>query len=397
MTKSSASAAVVYGTKAGVGGLGHSAATAIAAVASRRGRVIALGPGHAVPWSLPGGLPQVEWLLPPKFLPDWKIRYTSLRWRTGDLVLQQNSTLGQWAADQAERIRPDSVYALTEVASESLQWAQRSGIPSVLDNPNGHIRNFQQVVEREFGKWCHGRFRGHPTPAMVDRVLQEYELAGRIRVYSQWGKRSMTDFGIPAEKLHIIHQTVNLDRFYPPMSRPLPSGPLRVCYVGSLCLRKGFIYLLRAMRAIGVRHAALEIVGATGDRHSARLFDEERQGLAVTCAPGDPLPAYHRAELFVLPTLEDGLPFVLLEAMAAGLPVIVTKEAGAGECVRPERTGWLTPAGQVDALAEALEHAIRSRNHLPQMGAQARTDVEEYAGPRRVQELADWFYSGVSR
>ena len=83
--------------------------------------------------------------------------------------------------------------------------------------------------------------------------------------------------------------------------------------------------------------------------------------------------------------------------MAAGLPVIVTKEAGAGECVRPERTGWLTPAGQVDALAEALEHAIRSRNHLPQMGAQARTDVEEYAGPRRVQELADWFYSGVSR
>src|SRR6267378_4303730 len=110
MTKSSASAAVVFGTRAGVGGLGHSAAAA-----SRRGRVFALGPGYAVPWSLPGGLPHVEWLLPPKFVPDWKIRYSSLRWRTGDLVLRQNSTLGQWAADHAERIRPGSIYALTEV------------------------------------------------------------------------------------------------------------------------------------------------------------------------------------------------------------------------------------------------------------------------------------------
>src|SRR5205085_9010179 len=137
-----------------------------------------------------------------------------------------------------ERLGPRMVYSLTEVASEILQWANRSGIPSVLDNPNGHIRNFQRVLEREFGKWCSGRFRGHPTNAMVDRVIGEYELAGRIRVYAQWGKKSMTEFGVPAEKIHVINQTINLDRFHPPAARPRPSGPLRVCYVGSLCLRK---------------------------------------------------------------------------------------------------------------------------------------------------------------
>src|SRR5207237_2738498 len=141
MRKSSATTAVVYGAKAGVGGLGHSAAMAIAAAAGRGGQVFALGPGHAVPWSLPGGLPQIEWVTPPKFVPDWMIRYSGLRWRTGDLVLRQNSSLGEWAAEHAAHLRPRVVYALTEVASETLQWGKRSGIPSVLDNPNGHIRN----------------------------------------------------------------------------------------------------------------------------------------------------------------------------------------------------------------------------------------------------------------
>ena len=396
MTKSRAAVAVVYGARAGVGGLGNSAAAAIAAAARTSAQVFALGPGHATPWPLPGGLPRVEWVSPPEFLPGWMIRYSWLRWRTGDMVLRRNCSLGQWAADNAERLQPQAVYSLTEVAGEILQWANRSNIPSVLDNPNGDIRNFRQVLEREFGNWGSGRFRGHPTPAMVDRVTREYELAGRIRVYSQWGKKSMVDFGVPAAKIHVVNQTINLDRFHPPISRLRPGGPLRVCYVGSLCLRKGFIYLLRAIRAIGAQHVALEIVGATGDRWSARLFDAERRGLQITCAPGDPLPAYQRAELFVLPTLEDGLPFVLPEAMAAGLPVIVTNQAGASECVRPGHTGWVIPAGDVQALSEALEQAIRCRNDLPGMGVQARADVEQYAAPGRVQVLDDWFYSGVS-
>jgi glycosyltransferase involved in cell wall biosynthesis len=229
---------------------------------------------------------------------------------------------------------------------------------------------------------------------MVDRVMSEYELAGRVRVYTEWGKKSMIDFGTPAEKIEVIKQTINLERFRPPVSRAKFSGPLRVCYVGSLCLRKGFVYLLRAINTIGANRIALNVVGATGDRHSARLFDSERRGLAITAAPGDPVPAYHAAELFVLPTLEDGLPFVLVEAMAAGLPVIATNEAGASECIRPGRSGWVIPAGSVDSLAEALENAIRNRKDLAEMGVQARADVEQYASPGRVRELAD-FVSGL--
>ncbi len=383
--------AFVYGVTAGIGGLGHSIASAVTALAGRDADVLALGPGHCDPWSLPGGVPKAEWRQSPPFHPGWKSSFTLLRWRRGKLGLQRDRELGEWAAGQVRQLRPYACYAMTQVGLETFRWARETGAFSVADNPNGHIRNFQQVCERESQRWCGTRFHGHPTSAMVDRVEEEYELATYTRVYSKWGKRSMMSFGVPADRIRIGQQTVNLDHFRPPANKQPSTGPLRICFVGSLDLRKGFVYLLRAIRSLGA-HVNVEIVGATGDRDCAQLFARERKGLPVLCAPGNPLPVYHRSDIFVLPTLEDGLPFVLPEAMACGLPVIISDQCGAGECVVPGVSGWTVPAADAHALTAALEKAIDRRNDLPEMGRQARLAVEQYCGPKQLDELAAWFY-----
>jgi len=382
--------AIVYGTKAGIGGLGHSAAAGIAAASLGCPESFALGPGAQFPWSLPGGAPRVKWIDSPVMVPAWMSRYTWLRWRVGQLALVHDRKLGEWAAREIERLQPTSCYLFTQVALETLQWARRVGVPTVIDNPNGHIRNFREVNERECERWFGKRYHGHPTSAMMDRVEEEYNLADRIRVYAPWGKASMAAYGVPADKLHILRQTVNLDRFRPATTRPAIDGPLRVCYVGSLDLRKGFVYLLRAIRSVGPKHIHLRIVGATGDRDCARLLATETAGLNVEVGPGDPIPVYQQSELLAIPTLEDGLPFVLVEGLACGLPVLVTEEAGAAECVRPGHSGWVVPAARIDVLAEALEQALASRNRLPEMGRQARADIEQYAGEAQLRQLSDW-------
>lgn len=387
---------MVYGSTAGVGGLGQSVSAAITAIANGSRPAYAFGPGHSAVWSLPGGIPAAVWeQATPGMLP-WLGRYSWLRWRPGDLALLRDRRLGRWAARQVERIRPQSCYLFTQVARETLRWARAEGVPTVIDNPNGHIRNFQQVCEKEELRWFGRTSKQHPSPAMVERVEEEYELVDRVRVYSEWGRRSMTRFGVPDDKIHVLRQTINLERYRPPADRPKIAGPMRVCYVGSLDLRKGFPYLLQAIRAVGARHIKLDIVGATGDRHCAQLFERERAGLTVECAPGDSLAAYQRAELLVVPTLEDGLPFVLVEGLACGLPVVVTKEAGAAECVQPGRSGWVIPAAQVEPLAAALHDALRRRQDLWEMGQQARADVERYAGPAQLRQLSNWFYSNSS-
>lgn len=386
--------AIVYGTTAGIGGLGHSASAGIAAAANGPAKAFAVGPGTSAVWSLPGGMPDATWIEAPRFVQPWMVRYTWLRWRRGRLVLFGDRRLGQWAARQVEQLRPQSCYLFTQVALETLEWARRERIPTVLDNPNGHIRNFHAVCERESQRWFGKKFYGHPSTVMVERVEEEYKLADRIRVYSEWGKASMQQFGVPARKIHVLRQTVNLNHFRPLAPQPAPpgSGPLRVCYVGSVDLRKGFVYLLKAIRAVGARHIQLRIVGATGDRDCFRLLKRESAGLQVEVAPGDSLPVYQKSEVLAVPTLEDGLPFVLVEGLACGLPAIVTREAGAAECVRPGRSGWVVPAGEVEPLAAALDDALHRRKELWEMGRQARADVERYAGQTQLQQLSDWFY-----
>jgi len=165
---------------------------------------------------------------------------------------------------------------------------------------------------------------------------------------------------------------------------------LRLCLVGSLDLRKGFVYLLRAMRLIGPKYVSLEIVGATGTRCCANLFKEESRGLQTTVSVGNPIPAYRRAELFVLPTLEDGSPFAVAEAMACGLPAVVTTSCGSSEWVRAGESGWLVPPREPEAIANVLEIALAHRHILESMGQQARRDTEARAGAVCFPALAEW-------
>ncbi len=384
--------AVVYGSAPGTGGLGQSVSAAITAAANGQMEAFALGPPARTGWSLPGGTPPAKWIdsVPPG-IPSWEVRFSWLRWRAGRVTYLRDRALGQWAAAQVARLQPRFCFAFTQVALETLRWARRAGVPTAIDNPNGHIRNFQQICERESQRWFGKKSTGHPTPAMLDRIEEEYHLADHVRMYSSWGEASMTSFGVPSEKIRVIRQTINLERFRPAVTRPASSGPLRICYVGSLDLRKGFVYLLRAIRMVGAKHIRLQIAGATGNRDCARLFARESAGLQVEAAPSDSLPVYQQSELLVVPTLEDGLPFVLVEGLACGLPVIVTREAGAAECVQPGRSGWVVPAAEVEPLAAALEQALRQRSELVGMGCQARRDVELYAGPAKLRELSEWF------
>src|SRR5262249_39961282 len=157
-------------------------------------------------------------------------------------------------------------------------------------------------------------------------------------------------------------------------------------------VRKGFAHLLRAVRAVGANRVHVQLVGATGDRGSRRLLASERAGLTVEVAPGDPVPGYHRADLFVLPSLEDGFGFVAAEAMACGLPVVVTDQCGASDWVTHGETGWVLPAGADEALAGVFHWSLADRTRLVEMGRASRHSIEARDPRAALQLLAEQVY-----
>ena len=383
------SIAFVYGVPLGVGGLGTQAGNALRALALTGCHVHAIGPGPGVD-ACARAQANVTWHHSPAS-PTGRAWWRPFRRFAGTGQIWTDQRIGRFAGAVVARTRPDLCYTFTQVGLETLRWAAAAGVPSVLESPNGHLRAFRAVYVSEATRWCDGRYRGHPTHGMVDRVSGELALALRVRVSSRWALDSLVAGGVDVERVTVLQQPVDLERYRCGWLDPPTTGPLKVCCVGSLDLRKGFVYLLRAIRSLQPSvPVQLRFVGATGDRCSRALLERERQGLDVTVRSGDPREALAQSEVFALPTLEDGSPFAVAEAMACSRPVITTTSTGAAEWVRPRETGWLVAPASTADLADALAAAAQARPRLRQMGEMARAAAEHRAGPHCDQIVADW-------
>lgn len=367
----------------GGGGLGHFSAEALAAAATAASRIFAFGPPPDGP--VPDG---VTLEAPPLSLARWRRQYTWRRYLHGRYQHETDTRFGTWLAARLSRVHVDRAYLFTQIARESLMALRDRGVPTILDNPNGHIAHYRTSVRRECERWVKWPYWGHPCAAMVARVESEYSLATVIRVASPWARQELVARGVPAEKVVVVPPVIDTDRYRPPSAARVLEGPLRLVFVGSVSLGKGFPYLLTAMHQLGASRVRLEVVGATGDPWSRRLFETLARGLQVDVAPGDPRPAYARAEVLVLPTVHDGFGLVVAEAMACGLPVVTTDQCGASDWVDPGTTGAVVPAGDQDALTDTLAELLRRRRDLAEQGRAARVAVV-----RRVQSgptLADF-------
>jgi glycosyltransferase involved in cell wall biosynthesis len=372
----------------GGGGLGHFSAEALAAATPAAARVFAYGPppGGPVPDS-------VTLEAPPPAVAEWRRRFTWRRYLHGRYQYETDTRIGTWLAARVSRLPLDRAYFFTQIARESLVALRRRRVPTILDNPNGHIAHYRAAVRRECERWVTWPYWGHPSAAMVARVESEYALATVIRVASPWARHGLVTRGVPAQKIVVVPPLIDIDRFRPRSAERTPDGPLRLVFVGSVSLGKGFPYLLTAMHQLGASRVCLEVVGATGDPWSRRLFETLARGLQVHVAPGDPRSAYARAEALVLPTVHDGFGLVVGEAMACGLPVVTTDQCGASDWVEAGTTGSVVPAGDQQALTAALAELLRRRRDLLDQGRAAREAVVRRAqsGPTLADFVAKYW------
>ncbi|MFV0512339.1 MAG: glycosyltransferase [Jhaorihella sp.] len=205
------------------------------------------------------------------------------------------------------------------------------------------------------------------------------------------------------ERLHVVHCGIEPAAFDDPA--PLPDGPPRLVCIGRFAEQKGQMLLVHAMARLRDSHPdiRLSLVG-DGDMRPALESAIARHGLSdrVTLT-GWLSEDGVRAELdaahaLVLPSFAEGLPMVVMEAMAAARPVIATWVAGIPELVQPGRTGWLVPAGDAAALADAVAKlAATPADRLTAMGRAGRERVlERHDADREAGKLAVLFADAIA-
>jgi colanic acid/amylovoran biosynthesis glycosyltransferase len=182
-------------------------------------------------------------------------------------------------------------------------------------------------------------------------------------------------------KIEVVH--CGLDRKFFDETPDQPLSPRRLVCVGRICEQKGQLLLLRAANLLAAAGVEFELVLA-GDgemRAEAEQFIADHQLESKVRITGWISNDQVRHELLaaralVLPSFAEGLPVVIMEAMALQRPVISTFIAGIPELVEPHKHGWLVPAGDVDALVEAMKSCIQTLDSkLELMGESARERV----------------------
>lgn len=252
----------------------------------------------------------------------------------------------------------------------------------VLNYPIAHHRFIQRFVaeEREREPSFAGTLPDWgKAPSWVEPELDaECELADRILVGSTFARDAFVEENVPAWKMVVVPYGADLSRFSPATQQTEERCPFRILFVGSIGQRKGISYLLRAYRRFKAANTELVLVGNLPDNRTAFApFRDDFRHIAHV--PQAELPGlYQGADVFVFPTLLEGMPLVVLEAMACGLPVITTAN-GPGDIVRDGIDGFIVPIRDSDAIAEKLEYLRANPDRMKEMGYNARRRALEYS------------------
>lgn len=212
-----------------------------------------------------------------------------------------------------------------------------------------------------------------------------------------------TAFRIDPGKLHLIYNGIDLEKFHPEQQQilrvPARAGlgledrDAAFLFVGSGYARKGLSTVFEALSRID--NPSVKLLVAGRDRRAgeyARLA--ARLGIAprvrMLGERGDVAPLYAAADCFILPTRYDPFPNTVLEAMAMGLPAIVSRRCGAAEIIESGENGWLCEPDAPDELANLIGHAAHLSGREKQ-GMAARRTAERFGIDDMARQLMDLY------
>jgi len=295
-----------------------------------------------------------------------------------------------------------SIYKLPVNKKDIHYWTQRE-IITYSQKSHGFIKNL--LKEKEYDV-CHAFFgipcgaiaylfrekmpyivslRGSDVPGFNNRFSFQYIFLKPVikKVWSKAGvvvanSKGLKDLALktsPDQKISVIHNGIDISEFKPYLKKVDNNKEFSIICVSRLIERKGIRFLIEAIGKLKDQYIKLILVGEGNQ-------EKELKELAINLGISDMVEfkgymnhdiiadLYKNSDVFVLPSLNEGMSNALLEAMSSGLPIIVTDTGGTAELV--DGNGVIIKKGSVDTIVEALENLMEDRDSMIRMGERSR-------------------------
>lgn len=296
----------------------------------------------------------------------------------------QRVQIVQWMHNNFSRqlaglIPKDTQYfiGLSSFCLEALNMCRANGILCAVDHGSLHQSEDFRLVTEEARRWGLAMQSGESPDWIIKKENEEFHRADHVFVLSSVARDSMVRWGTPSGKIFVNPCGVDLVQFYPGEKQ---DAIFRVIQVGGVTLRKGVLTLLEAFNKAKLPNAELWFVGGGLETSDLQSTIEKMSTEKVTFY--EPVPQarlreyYHQSTVFVLASVADGFGMVVTQAMACGLPVIVTENVGAKDLVVEGVNGFIVPVGAPEIIAERLRQLHEDPELCQKMGEAAKLTVE---------------------
>jgi len=280
------------------------------------------------------------------------------------------------AASKRLPVDSDVFIGLSSYSLESIEKARALGQKVIIDHGSLHEKAEKEILEPEFSKFGFEISGNWAQQWLIDREDEEFRQADYVLAISELAKRTMIEHGVPKEKILTTGCGVNLEDFYPSQKS---DATFRVIQCSGLVPRKGVHYLLQAFTELCLPQSEIWFIGGgLTEPYLVQMFKKhENKNIIIKGfhQQNKLQKLYSQGSVFVLPSLADGFGMVVLQAMACGLPVIVTDKVGASEVVEDGVTGFVIESGNVDALKEKIQYLYDHESKREEMGKAAAARV----------------------
>jgi starch synthase len=301
----------------------------------------------------------------------------------------RDAAFDRWvAATQVRAGAADVFWGFQGSCAASLAAARDAGLHAVVELSTGHVSAAERILaaERErHPEWADSLSNaGFPT-WYRRRLEAEPHRADTCVVASTFTRETLEEVGVDARRIRVLPLGADLDAITP-TARPA-SGPFRILFVGGVGQRKGIKYLLDAYGRMRTASTRLTVVGPLIG--GGRAFNEYRDRVEYR-GRLDPARVYDemaRSHVLVLPSLFEGFGLVIIEAMAAGLPVIASTHSAAPDIITDGEHGYVLEPDDVDGLADRLAVLAADARRITAMGRAAAEHAKDFSWAHHEERL----------
>jgi len=279
----------------------------------------------------------------------------------------------RWVAKMVNQLKPELTIGYEKSCFKTFKTLELLKLSRWLDLAQVHP-SFIKLLRNKFSFFQHITGSKELYNKISLRKVQEYALADQIISLSNFAAQTLIEESIPKQKIQINPLGFDETIFFSKSVNSIEAlgAPLKLVYAGIITQRKGVHLLLNLMEQYTKEQVSLTLIGAAGD--ASHLLEQAILKPNIHYIPylnqKDLAEELRHADLFVFPSYLDSWAAVVVEAMACGLPVIVSENTGAAQVVT-EQTGKIIPVDDLVALKIAIDYFINHPKEKIEMGANA--------------------------